>query len=117
MTALFHWAACLPKVESAFGETLEGLIEDMKSLSDSSREFSERLNSTNVQEVSTKLSEIRTEMTGLRQELSHTNQIIQGLGEAQKQPEYAELSWPIGTMENLESLLERMGNAYLSASQ
>ena len=85
MTAVFHWAACLPKVESVgLGETLGGLIEDMKTLSDSSREFSERLNSTHVQEVSTTLSEIRTEMTGLRQELAHTNQIIEGLGETQK---------------------------------
>ena len=61
--------------------------------------FPERLNSTNVQEVLTTLSEIRTEMTGLRQELSHTNQIIQGLGEGSKSwPEYVELSWPIGTL-------------------
>ena len=119
MTAFFHWAACLPKVESAgLGETLEGLIEDMKSLSDSSREFSERLNSTNVQEVSTTLSEIRTEMAGLRQELSYTNQIIQGLGEAQKAGQNM-LGYlgQLGRLENLESLLERMGNAYLSASQ
>ena len=71
----------------------------MKSLSDSSREFSERLNSTNVQEVTTTLSEIRTEMTGLRQELSHTNQIIQGLGEAQKAGQnMLSYLWPIGTL-------------------
>jgi len=119
MTAVFQWAACLPKVESVgLGETLEGLISDMKSLSDSSREFSERLNSTHVQEVSTTLSEIRTEMTGLRQELAHTNQIIEGLGEAQKAGQNM-LGYlgQLGRLENLETLLERMGNAYLTASQ
>ena len=119
MTAVFQWAACLPKVESVgLGETLEGLISDMKSLSDSSREFSERLKSTHVQEVSTTLSEIRTEMTGLRQELAHTNQIIEGLGEAQKAGQNM-LGYlgQLGRLENLETLLERMGNAYLTASQ
>jgi hypothetical protein len=119
LTAFFHWAACLPKVESVgLGETIEGLVEDMKTLSNSSREFSERLNSTHVQEVSTTLSEIRTEMTGLRQELSHTNQIIEGLGEAQKAGQ-SMLGYlgQLGRLENLETLLERMGNAYLTASQ
>jgi len=57
-------------------------------------------------------------MTGLRQELAHTNQIIEGLGEAQKAGQNM-LGYlgQLGRLENLETLLERMGNAYLTASQ